>query len=750
MKIRILVLLVSLLTLALPGAAKKEKSQSPSYAMSRAIEEREAENFPSAKEWIEVELSENPNDPKSLLVAAQIYYDLDEYADALNYINKSIKRIPRKDNEMLANAYILRGKINLCLWEIEAANADVNKAIELDPQNAEHYGYRAFTKYIYGDYESCIDDCYKAIELNPSDDSYYPMLGSCLKELDRLKEAEQVYTKMIRLFPEAINARNLRGQIYLGQERWGEACDDFLVALAAGDEDVYDYLSNFPEEGMTTFLAKMKIAELQNPSDFRYPYLIAKSLAYNDRPKEALSYFEKANNLTEDSVIWGEIAQCYRDLNNPAKALEALSQALALEPDSDDLIYTKGTILFDFGRFSEAAQDFSKYIAANPTIIVGYRARALSYMNEGHFGEAVADYETIGVLDPDALTFESFRVLRGDAYRLSGNQKKAREDYEYILSLPDAKPYTYDDSDTAVIVEDVVSLYEDADTLDTALPYVFAEELIDSDDDYSYFETDSLSGYEPESTTLGRAYAYSGLGNVEKALDLIEEMKQSEEFSPVQLLYQMANVYARIGKNKEAFECLNRLIDEADNDVIQELKIQLNDYDLAPLRDMPEFKELLKRIPEPEDADESTDSADNIVGYTTEIVEVPFTREAGVTKVKCTINDLPLHFVFDTGASDVTISMVEANFMVKNGYIKKNDVVGKTQYLDASGNINEGTVINLRKVNFGGLELDNVRASVVNNQQAPLLLGQSVLSRLGKIEIDNAGRKLRVTHKVKK
>ena len=45
-------------------------------------------------------------------------------------------------------------------------------------------------------------------------------------------------------------------------------------------------------------------------------------------------------------------------------------------------------------------------------------------------------------------------------------------------------------------------------------------------------------------------------------------------------------------------------------------------------------------------------------------------------------------------------------------------------------------------MNFGGLELDNVRASVVRNQKAPLLLGQSVLGRLGKIEIDNHNKKL--------
>lgn len=61
-------------------------------------------------------------------------------------------------------------------------------------------------------------------------------------------------------------------------------------------------------------------------------------------------------------------------------------------------------------------------------------------------------------------------------------------------------------------------------------------------------------------------------------------------------------------------------------------------------------------------------------------------------------------------------------------------------------NVFEGTIINIRQVDFGELKLENVRAFVVRNQKAPLLLGQSVLSRLGKIEIDNSNHLIKITH----
>ena len=53
--------------------------------------------------------------------------------------------------------------------------------------------------------------------------------------------------------------------------------------------------------------------------------------------------------------------------------------------------------------------------------------------------------------------------------------------------------------------------------------------------------------------------------------------------------------------------------------------------------------------------------------------------------MKCDINGLPLSFWLDTGASDVSLSMVEATFMMKNGYLDSNDVVGSSYYLDANG-----------------------------------------------------------------
>jgi clan AA aspartic protease (TIGR02281 family) len=111
-------------------------------------------------------------------------------------------------------------------------------------------------------------------------------------------------------------------------------------------------------------------------------------------------------------------------------------------------------------------------------------------------------------------------------------------------------------------------------------------------------------------------------------------------------------------------------------------------------------------------------------------------NENGVSTLPCKVNGLKLNFIFDTGASGVSLSMSEAMFMFKNGYLSKEDIIGKTDFQDANGEINEGIVINIKEIEIAGIKLDNVNASIVKNYKAPLLLGQSAIKKLGGINLD--------------
>jgi clan AA aspartic protease (TIGR02281 family) len=123
----------------------------------------------------------------------------------------------------------------------------------------------------------------------------------------------------------------------------------------------------------------------------------------------------------------------------------------------------------------------------------------------------------------------------------------------------------------------------------------------------------------------------------------------------------------------------------------------------------------------------------NII-YAQKVVEM--NNINGIYQIPCKVNGIPMNFIFDTGASDVTISLTEAKFLLKQGLLDKTDFIKNIKYEIANGDIIEGTKINLKTIDIGGIILNNISASVINKQNSPLLLGQSALSKLGQYSIN--------------
>lgn len=110
-------------------------------------------------------------------------------------------------------------------------------------------------------------------------------------------------------------------------------------------------------------------------------------------------------------------------------------------------------------------------------------------------------------------------------------------------------------------------------------------------------------------------------------------------------------------------------------------------------------------------------------------------KENGVYKISCTVNGAKMKMIFDTGASTVSLSMSIANYLYENDYITKNDIIGSGRSQTADGTIVDHIVINLRDIEIFGLHLKNVKATVLEGQNAPLLLGQSAIQKLGSVTI---------------
>ena len=123
--------------------------------------------------------------------------------------------------------------------------------------------------------------------------------------------------------------------------------------------------------------------------------------------------------------------------------------------------------------------------------------------------------------------------------------------------------------------------------------------------------------------------------------------------------------------------------------------------------------------------------------------EIDLTHSAGVYVIPVELNEvLKINFIFDSGASEVSISPDVALTLFKTGTIKESDWLPGAYYKFADGTSAKSARFKLHSVKIGNKIIYDVECSISNSLDAPMLLGQSVLKKFGKYTIDYTSNKL--------
>ena len=498
----------------------------------------------------------------------------------------------------------------------------------------------------------------------------------------------------------------------MAQEKYDEAIKqfDYVVKMYNDYSSGYSFRAEaYMKKGDYTKAADDIVKALEINGNTKAFYLL-QDMA--DSAKVVIEAKLKAKSLKDKSNSqWLEYLGVVNEYTKDyTKALECYKKAMDLYPSAYDAfrIYACYEAMGDYSRALEYI-DYSLEMDSTDVDDFQRRAEVLFYL--GRMNECLKVMDRYVEETPDFYGGYSTRGI----YKMHNNDwEGAIEDYSMAIALEPDMAYTYTKRGEVYMKQGNVEAAK-ADFL-------------------KVIELDTVPNR--YSTAM---YAFQSLGELDKAKEFMQRVID-EEPDYEGNYYDAACLYARMGEKQQAIDYLRQAFDRGYRDFAHIVV----DYDMDNIRDMEEFKVLIEEYKEKfqwgaSDLEHKT--------YEEMTMEVPFTKDGDMCMVKCNINNLPLHFIFDTGASSISISDVEATFMMKNGYLSAKDVVGKQHFMTADGSVSEGTVLNLRNVNFGGLTLDNVQASVVKNQRAPLLLGQSVMQKLGRIEIDNEHRVLKITYK---
>lgn len=130
-----------------------------------------------------------------------------------------------------------------------------------------------------------------------------------------------------------------------------------------------------------------------------------------------------------------------------------------------------------------------------------------------------------------------------------------------------------------------------------------------------------------------------------------------------------------------------------------------------------------------------------------EDVIVPFKEENGVKLIPVKVNgQMTVDMILDSGCSGTLISISEAQYLYNKGCLTPDDFLGTTQSTIADGSIVENMVVVLHELIIGDqICCSEVMATISDNTQAPLLLGNEVLNRAPAYKVDNINKVIRFT-----
>lgn len=416
---------------------------------------------------------------------------------------------------------------------------------------------------------------------------------------------------------------------------------------------------------------------------------------------------------TENRFQWmAFLCQFYETSHQYAEAVRTYDEFEAEFGHYDEINVYRSDCYSELGLNELAIADISKAMEKDPDWQL-YVRRGDYYWLNGDLDLAIADFNA-AVEDAPKEGYCYYR--RGWTYEMQGERKKAMEDYNMGLEMTQDYPYLY-------LMRGELLLLEGKKT--------------EADADFEMvIQKDTIAD-----NGSCRQYALYFLGRDNEAEEWMNKIIE-EDPGNYGNYYDQACLYSRMGRLEESIAALRKSFEKGYRSFSH---IRLDD-DLDAVRDLPEFKALMEEY-EAKHTEYLKQFELSMPEKEETVTEIAVKRNPGGTfEIPCDINGLAHQMVFDTGASDVTISSVEADFMFKNGYLSEKDIKGKTYYQIANGQISEGTTITLREVKIGDAVLHNVDASVVKSQRAPLLLGQSAMERFGAITIDNQNNKLIIKH----
>jgi tetratricopeptide (TPR) repeat protein len=290
-----------------------------------------------------------------------------------------------------------RGNERLEAGDTREALECFTRVVNLRPDVALGYRYRARTYLQLGQRSDALNDFDRAIRLKTDDPSLYAERAELLYQQKAYQNAITDCDKVLSLDAGFAAVRGLRGECYAALGDTEKALADFAQALQEDPDHAPDYL--------------MARASLQLDCE-NYTGVIADC-------NQALSLFQ------DHAAALRLRGLAHRELHNLDQADRDLSESLRLDDRSILTWLARATIRLDLKQYSAAAQDCETVIKLAPQTRA-FTLRGICRQNLNDLPGSIADFnEAIRQAPDQPLTYN----LRASVHYRMGNYSRAVQDH---------------------------------------------------------------------------------------------------------------------------------------------------------------------------------------------------------------------------------------------------------------------------------------------------------------------------------
>lgn len=333
---------------------------------------------------------------------------------ALFHLIMIVVLIANAMGQQTASDLIVQGKEMLNQSNCEKALQYFDKAIGMEPNNADARGLKGVSLYGLGKYDEAMQVFNETLLIDTRNAYALVGKGYVLKAQNKTEEAIQVFDDVIRIDPQEDAAWNGKAEILLGQGKYNESIQAYDEVLKIDPQDANASISKglaLILHGATTFDEKTSKPHEETTDMSERPF---EELERDF--KEAFKCFVNASkimpNSTEPWVLRGAASALLETVDDDNKsahtteAIKSFEKAIEINPRDSNIWFAKGNVLFYNELFKE--EDLND--------------KGIDY--KGNYTEAIKCLDRALELDPRN---EWARSIKGWALNVQGKHDEVKK-----------------------------------------------------------------------------------------------------------------------------------------------------------------------------------------------------------------------------------------------------------------------------------------------------------------------------------